>query len=413
MGLTLTKRKRSPFWYVRGTVKGLKILESTGIPHANRARPTKIAEDYRDKRAREIESAAVYGRSHSATFLDAAVSYLEGGGSPRFLGEFDEETQAWSGLIGKVGGKELKALDQSYLNAVASELYPNCTAATINRQFWTPFIAVWNHASKGNNPLCQAVAWQRPHIAKKRKPRKDVDYQDAIALINACDWHAAKILFFLFWTGCRPEEAFTLLTESVNPEQRWAAIEKAKTDVPRGIPLHDALIPLLTFETKRTGHVFLSSLGEPYKSRKKVNKSGRVLVQGGGQIKTAVGTARRNTGLNIVPYNARHTVSTYLIWPGGVSPYVKDEILGHADAADMSKHYVHLPRQPLIDAINVLPDPRKMGLREDLWKPKKIQEMAEVAYTRSREENSKKRCTSRELPRRSRRKIKSEQRDSV
>jgi len=126
--------------------------------------------------------------------------------------------------------------------------------------------------------------------------------------------------------------------------------------------------------------VFLSDRKQPYASRKKYNKAGRLLVQGGGQIKTAVNTAREETGLSIVPYNARHTVSTYLVWPGGVHPHVKDEILGHADAADMSKYYVHLPRKPLIDAINVLPDPRKMGLREDLWKPSKIRAMAKTAY---------------------------------
>lgn len=384
MGLNLTKRSGSPYWYIRGSIKGIKIFESTGISHSDKARPSKIAEDYRDKRAHDIEHASVYGRTHSATFLDAAASYLEAGGSPRFLGDFDKLTGNWSGLVGKLGSKPLKDLNQSDLNGVAAEMYPDCRPETVNRQFWTPFIAVWNHASKGNNPLCQQVTWQRPHVTHKAKPRKGVDYKDAITFINACDWHAAKILFFLFWTGCRPEEAFTLLGDSVNPKQKWVAIETTKTDVPRGVPLHKALIPLLTFEKERGGHVFLSHLGKPYASRKKYNKAGRLLVQGGGQIKSAVSTAQQKTGLDIVPYNARHTVSTYLIWPGGVNSMIKDEILGHADASDMSKYYVHLPRQPLIDAINVLPDPRKLGLREDLWKVCKIRAMAENAYVKTK-----------------------------
>jgi integrase/recombinase XerD len=380
MGLTITKKSGSPNWYIRGTVKGVSIFESTGIPHANKSRPPQIVEDYRDSRVSEIQDQKVYGRSHTATFLDAAVLYLETGGSPRFLGTLDPESGRWSGLVGKIGDKRLKDLDQGSLNRAASELYPKCSAQTINRQFWTPFIAVWKNASKGNNPLCQEAVWQRPRITRKSAPRAAVDYQQVITFINGCDWHAAKILFFLFWTGCRPEEAFLLTTENVFPVQNWAAITATKTDVPRGIPLHPALLPLLKIECERPGHVFLNDRGTPYASRKKYNAAGRLMVQGGGQIKTAVRTAREATGIEIVPYNARHTVSTYLIWPGGVNPHVKDEILGHADADDMSKYYVHLPRQPLIDAIKVLPDPRKMGLREDLWKPSKIRTKSSTAY---------------------------------
>jgi integrase len=88
--------------------------------------------------------------------------------------------------------------------------------------------------------------------------------------------------------------------------------------------------------------------------------------------------ARKNTGLDITPYTARHTVSTNLIWPCGVGEIVKDEILGHAGTNDMSKHYTHLPRQPLIDAINKLPWPD--GLRADLIEPDKIRAMHKETY---------------------------------
>ena len=37
-----------------------------------------------------------------------------------------------------------------------------------------------------------------------------------------------------------------------------------------------------------------------------------------------------------------------------VHQYVKDQILGHA-VTDMSRHYVHVPQLPLIEAINTLP----------------------------------------------------------
>lgn len=327
-----------------------------------------------------MELTSVYGKAYTATFLDAALSYLEAGGSPRFLGSFNEEEKQWDGLIGKIGKDHLKNMDQAYLNKAASELYPNYSPLSLNRQFWTPFIAVWNHATKGNNPLCKPVIWQRAKVPKKPKPRTSVPYEDAIKLINASSWAGAKILFFLFWSGCRPEEAMNLLAEDVLPERRWAAILETKTGVPRGIPLHNALIPLLAFEKERGGAIFLGPSGKAYNLYKKYNKAGRIIAQSGGQLKYALQSGREATGLNIVPYNARHTVSTYLIWPGGVNPYVKDEILGHADKNNMSKHYVHLPRASLIEAIDVLPDPREMGLRDDLWDPDKIRAMAKIHY---------------------------------
>ncbi|MDB5490464.1 MAG: integrase [Micavibrio sp.] len=370
MGLEIKKRKGSPYWYIRGTVQGIAVFESTGLPHADKVRPGQIVEDFRDKRVRELEQQSIYGRAHIATFHEAATSYLTAGGSPRFLGK----------LITAIGDKNLRTIDQGYLNRVAAQLYPDCSAGTVNRQFWTPFIAVWNHASKGNNPLCPEVKWQRPHISKKPKPRKNVSYEDAIAFINAASWPVAKIMFFLFWTGCRPDEAFSLKSEDIYPENRWANIAAAKTDTPRGIPLHECLVPLLTVEKERGGHMFLSIYGKPYASKKVFNKAGRLLTQGGGQMKTAIRNAQVKSRKDIIPYNARHTVSTYLIWPGGVNPHIKDEILGHADAEDMSKYYTHLPRQPLIDAINVLPDARTMGLREDLWNPCKIRAAAKKAY---------------------------------
>ncbi len=379
MGLKLTKKKGSQYWYVRGTVLGVEIFESTKIPHGEKARPPAVAEAYRLKREGELQNAEVYGRKHDATYLDLALSYLQAGGSPRFLGECKDG--AWTGLIGKMKDKALRKIDQQYLDACASELYPGCAPQTVNRQFWTPFIATWNHGTEGRNPLCSPVKWTRPRIPKKPRPRTDVPYESVIRFINECELPVAKILFFLFWTGARPEEAFTLTAEHAFPEQRWASLTKTKTDMPRGIPLHPCLIPLLTYEKEqaandkdRAGHIFVSRLNKPYAERKTFNETGRLFKQGGGHMKTGIKAAQRRSGLQVTPYNARHTVATYLIWPGNVEPRLKDEITGHASTEDMTNYYVHLPRAPLIDAIKVLPDPRKMGLREDLWKPSKIRE---------------------------------------
>lgn len=70
---------RSPYWYVRGTVAGVIVSESTKT--ADRG----LAEQYRQKREREIYEEAVLGRVRPATFADAVTAYLEHGKSGRFL----------------------------------------------------------------------------------------------------------------------------------------------------------------------------------------------------------------------------------------------------------------------------------------------------------------------------------------
>src|SRR5271166_2464165 len=79
MPLRIVKRHGSPFWYIRGTVRGVSVDESTGI--ANREQ----AEAFRAKREWAIVAREIGGDRAVATFLEAAVSYMEGGGERRFI----------------------------------------------------------------------------------------------------------------------------------------------------------------------------------------------------------------------------------------------------------------------------------------------------------------------------------------
>lgn len=346
MAIKLTKRKGSPYWQIRGQIKGQEIFESTGIPHADRKRPPLEAEQARDKRTRELEKSGRY------TFGDAAALYLSAGGSPRFL----------QAITDKLGDTYISAFDQVLLDKTAKDLYSGCTPQTLNRQFYTPFIAVWSRASQGQNAMCPAVRWARPigaqYLPQTKRP---VNYDDAVKFLNECPLHAAKIMFFLFWTGRRPLEALTLECENVDVDKQWAVATNTKTGEPLGFPLHDCLIPMLREEVKKGGRVFRTSFGEPYSENRKLNKTGRIISQGGGQFSINLKDARDATGLKITPYTARHTVATYL--DDKVPSKRKDAILGHS--RDIRAHYVYLAEPELIEAINKLPMPKK--LRSDLF----------------------------------------------
>jgi hypothetical protein len=60
---------------MRGTVRGIRVKESTG------AASKKIAEETRAKREADLLAQSIYGRRATATFAEAALSYLENGGN--------------------------------------------------------------------------------------------------------------------------------------------------------------------------------------------------------------------------------------------------------------------------------------------------------------------------------------------
>ena len=333
-------------YYIRGTdAQGREVNESTKT--ANK----KAAQGLLTKREGGLLTEAIHGKKAVVTFDQAVESYLKNGGSPRFLGTFDEETGRWDGLMGQLNGVPLRKITQSDMNAIGQKLYPNVQTDTLNRHLWTPFIAVWRHAVAME--WADLRMWIRPKIPKgttvvrKRPVRagtKPVEYEVAWKFVEQMSPGPAALMTALFYTGMRPIEMFALTSEMVNLRSRWITLYHSKIGEPRGIPLHEFLVPLFTPLVERGGVLFLSRHGTPY----------HIDDGESGQMKTAIiGARKRSKITDIAPYTGRHTVSTQLVVEG-VHPHIKDQILGHA-ADDMSRHYTHVPQAPMLDAINKLP----------------------------------------------------------
>src|SRR5262245_48264483 len=81
MPIKLVRRPKSPNWVMRGSLRGIRIEESTGVSDK------RAAEEIRAKREAELLAQSVYGRQATATFAEAAASYLENNGATcrRFL----------------------------------------------------------------------------------------------------------------------------------------------------------------------------------------------------------------------------------------------------------------------------------------------------------------------------------------
>jgi integrase/recombinase XerD len=326
--------------YLRGRIRGERIFETTGT------NDKKAAEAIRVKKEARLLADSIHGKEESLTFDEAALSYLDAGGSHRFLGQIVDGR--WTGLVGHFYRKVLRKITQEDLENAAETLYPGTQHDTKNRQCFTPFIAIWNR-SLPDNPR----KWKRPKKPKgttvaRLKPvragTKPVEYEAAWEFVRAMSPGPAALMTALFYTGMRPIEMFVLSSEMVNIKNRWITLEHSKIGEPRGIPLHEFLVPLFTPLVERGGILFLSSLGKPYPADDGES----------GQMKTAILGARRRSGVQgIAPYTARHTVSTQLV-VNRVHPHIKDQILGHA-VSDMSRHYTNVPQAPLLEAINTLP----------------------------------------------------------
>jgi len=343
--LPLTVKPRGGIYYLRGTVRGISVYEST------KTRDAQEAEDIRAKREADLSLESIFGKRAVVTFDQAADSYIQSGGSSRFVIEQKADGTV-TGLAVEFKGQILDKIGQSDLDKVANKLYPGTTPETRNRCVYTPFIAIWNHAAADARKWAEPRKWQRPRKPKgtaakvkvSRAGTRPVAYDYAWRFVSAMSPAPACLMTALFYTGMRPIELFLLEAEEVNIEGRWIALSSSKTDEPRGIPIHEMLVPMMTPLVERGGYLFRTHKNQPYPPTK----------DGGGQIKSAIKGARARSKIrDVSPYTARHSVSTQLV-VNGVHPFIKDQILGHA-ATEMSRVYTHIPQKPLIEAINTLP----------------------------------------------------------
>ncbi len=287
MSLKIVKRPKSPYWVIRGSISGIRIEESSGT--SSRA----IAEEIKAKRESEIHRQVIYGRAATATFAEAAASYLQNGGSRRFM----------EPVIKFFGTKALAKIDQTAIQAGANKLYPNASPATRNRQFFTPALAVIRHAAKQG--LCTAPVIERP----KAKPGRIrwITPEEAERLISACSEHLRPLVIFLLYTGCRLGEALWLDWSCVNLKQKHVSFLKTKNGEARGVPLSNRVITALANLPHREGEVFRRPDGLPYERPKHSDDH-----SAGTRIKSAFRGACRRAGIkDFHPHDCRHTWATW------------------------------------------------------------------------------------------------------
>lgn len=296
-------RHGSPYFYIRGSVRGISVDESTGTSDRG------AAEDLRILREAEILTRSIHGDSATRTFAEAALSYMEAGGEREHLGP----------LLAHFGKTKLAHIGQAEIDAAASKLKPRSAPSTANRQIYTPMAAVLHHAAR--KKWCS-----KPVIARPKQPEGRVrwlTHAEAETLIEAAPVTGLRpLVVFLLCTGVRITEALTLDWRDVDLSRCHVSIlnegsggSGTKNGESRGIPLHPRAVAALANLPHRDGKVFRVHYGGPLKAGK-VRAVGAAYKDrkgaGGGQVKSAWAKLLKRAGIvDFTPHDCRHAWATW------------------------------------------------------------------------------------------------------
>lgn len=218
--------RRSPFWRVRGTEFGEYVDRSTGASERREAAKTLAL--WREEAKRR---SVVGSKKTGPTFASAAFAYMQAGGEKRFV----------KPLLNRLKETPLSEIDQSLIDMIASEIYPGATAATRNRQVYSPVSAILRRAGV-------VLALRRPKGAQGERRTDYLSTDDAFKLIDASaalNPRFGALLTFLLYTGVRLSEALRLRPEDVDMRRATALIRQTKNGKPVTVHLPEPVLAAL------------------------------------------------------------------------------------------------------------------------------------------------------------------------
>jgi integrase len=350
-GLQVVSRPGRTTLYLRGTIRGKSVYESTGT-----ADPV-LADEARAAREAEIYRAAVHGAGpERIAFHVAVASYL--GVEPR-----SASTKVFLGrLVRFLGPKAVcQDLTQAKLDAACRVLCrPHATPATRLRNVITPARAVLMHASRRG--WCQTPVFEP---MKGSPARTDwLTPAEAEAMIAACTGrlgHMRAILAMLFCSGGRVGELIALELPDLDLQHARAVLRDTKNGRDRLVALPPRLVAELANmlgarhkPSRRSARldgperpaVFLDRARRPYR----LTDDSRTSAYGG-QLRASWKAVLKAAGVAkaVTPHHARHT------WASWHYAVHKDLLLlkrdGDWSSVDQVERYAHLTPAGMAPAI--------------------------------------------------------------
>jgi len=244
--LIAPKAGRSPYWRVRGTEFGTYLDRSTQT--SDRREAARFLKLWREEAERSALSGPVRPDN---TFALAADAYMNAGHDRRFLAP----------LIAYFKDTPIDDIDQAAIDNAAASLYPKASAATRNRQVYSPVSAILKRAGVEK-------AIRRPKGWRSRPRPHWMSQESAMALLEAAtatDVRLGALLTFLLYCGPRLSEALRLTWADVDLSQATAILGKTKNGSPIALHLPPAAIASLANLPRDRKRVFgMSKSGRLY-----------------------------------------------------------------------------------------------------------------------------------------------------
>lgn len=236
---------KTKYFAVRGTYLGQYVDRSTKT--SKRAVAAKLLRQWEA----DIECGQ-FAIADEPTFASAALDYMNAGGEARFM----------TPLLNHFGNKALRTFTQADIDGAAVKLLPYASAATRNRQVYTPVSAVLKRAgikldlrrpvgAQGN----KATTWLWPEEAGR--------LFDEATKINA---EFGALLIVLCYTGMRLSEALNLTWNRTRLADGFAYVPDTKNDEPRAVFLPPVAVAALgnlsgggtamVFKLAKSGHLY-------------------------------------------------------------------------------------------------------------------------------------------------------------
>lgn len=311
-----------------------------------------LTKPQRKRSGRAVSGKSSKGAGATATFLSAAVAYLDGGGETRFI----------KPLTDHFGSKPLASIDQSAIDDAARKLYPGLKPASLVRLVYAPVSAIM----KAGGDLRRI---KRPKLPKGRV--RWILPAEAERLIEASADHLRPLLIFMFYTGARVGEALWLEWRNVDLRRAQVQFIDTKNGRDRGVPLHPRVVAALANLPRRnTPEVFRRPDGLPYERPKADNLND---TSAGTRIKTAFKAACRRADLaNFRPHDCRHTWATWFY--AATRDLLALKELGGWQSLKMVERYAHVNVEhlaPHIAALPAAPVKRHAGKRQTNSRPRR------------------------------------------
>lgn len=221
-----TPGRGSPNWRIRGVYLGVRVDQSAGTGER------RIAARALASIKRQIETGAFAERGGAApTFAGAAVTYMQAGGERRFV----------EPILLKIGARPLADIDQATVNALAASLYPGASPATLNRQVYTPVIAIMRAGGI-------TAAIKRPKGARGEARTFWLREDALFAVLRAGQGRHARfaaLLEFLSYTGARLSEALRMTWDDVELGRAYALLRRTKNSEPQAVHLPPHVVATL------------------------------------------------------------------------------------------------------------------------------------------------------------------------